>query len=69
MHRLSLRMRLSKLAAVQKSNAAQALDVSVHLMTNVVELCHDGGKKSITKRSTEKNGSEPHKAMYSAARG
>lgn len=38
-------MRLSKSAAVQKSNAKKDLDISVHLMINVVQQCHDGKKK------------------------
>lgn len=39
-------MRLSKSAAVQKSNAKKDLDISVHLMQiNVVQQCCDGKKK------------------------
>lgn len=39
-------MKLSKLAAVQKSNAEKDLDVSVYLLINIFQQCHDGeGRK------------------------
>ena len=68
MHRYGLR--LSKSAAVQKSNAKKDLDISVNLMINVVQQCHDGKKKrkkrSTTERSTERSTvSELHKASIS----
>lgn len=43
MHRYG--MRLSKLAAVQKSNAEKDLDGSVYLMINIFQQCHDGDEK------------------------